>query len=346
MGNPILTIGIPTYNRPESIKKSVRALLPQLNDQVVLRVWDNCSDTPVADLFTEEEKQKFKIVRNRTNIGGDANICGVVYHADTKWVWTLGDDDGPLPNAIKTILDSIEKYPDALFFKYNSYIEKDLHSFKDLTELCKRHWIFGNFLYISSGVFNRDKLLDDIQYYYINLSSMVGQTIYILKHLERKDEDSYFFKSKIVRHSTGGLHNDEDDVSEGVSWNALTFIKRSSIIFDVFHDKRKSLDSTLFAGIAQQYLGSLAGQSLGLDQTWQGVRLTISQIGFVNLIKYNFNSLIKLIGKQLLITCLPDSVYQRIKIKMKNSINKKLLEKETERERGTTDATRTSIVFG
>lgn len=70
MGNPILTIGIPTYNRPESIKKSVRALLPQLNDQVVLRVWDNCSDTPVADLFTEEEKQKFNIVRNRTNIGG------------------------------------------------------------------------------------------------------------------------------------------------------------------------------------------------------------------------------------------------------------------------------------
>ena len=56
MGNPILTIGIPTYNRPESIKKSVRALLPQLNDQVVLRVWDNCSDTPVADLFTEEEQ--------------------------------------------------------------------------------------------------------------------------------------------------------------------------------------------------------------------------------------------------------------------------------------------------
>ncbi len=331
MSGPILTIGIPTYNRPGSIQKSVRALLPQLNDQIVLSVWDNCSDTPVADLFTEEEKRKFVIFRNKANIGGDANICGVVYHADTKWVWTLGDDDGPLPNAVEIILENIEKHPDALFFKYNSYIEKELHSFEDLTELCKCQWIFGNFLYISSGVFNRDKLLDDIQYFYINLSSMVGQTIYILKHLERKGEDCYFIKSKIVRHSTGGLHDDEEDVSEGVSWNALTFIKRSSIIFDVFKDKRKSLNSTLFAGIVQQYLGSLAGQNLGLTQTWQGLKFTINQIGIVNLIKYNSNCLVKLIGKKLLLMILPDSIYQKVKAKMKDTINKKIMEKEMKR---------------
>lgn len=331
MQSAILTIGIPTFNRPNSITKTVRALLPQLNDRVVLNVYDNCSETPVTDLFTEEEKQKFNIVRNRTNIGGDANICGVVYHADTKWVWTLGDDDGPLPNAVETILDNIEKFPNALFFKYNSYIEKELHSFEDLTELCRYQWIFGNFLYISSGVFNRDKLLDDIQYFYINLSSMVGQTIYILKHLERTAEDSYFLKTKIVKHSTGGLHDDEDDVSEGVSWNALTFIKRSSIIFDTFRDKRKSLTSNLFVGIAQQYLDSLAGQSLGFNQTWKGLKLTINQIGLINLIRYNYNSLIKLLGKKLLITCLPDFTYQRVKVKIKRSINKKMLEKETKK---------------
>ena len=57
MTQPLLTIGIPTYNRPESIQKTVRTLLPQLNENVVLRVWDNCSVSPVSDLFTEEEKK-------------------------------------------------------------------------------------------------------------------------------------------------------------------------------------------------------------------------------------------------------------------------------------------------
>lgn len=104
MKEPILTIGIPTYNRPNSIVKTVRALLPQLNDLVVLRVWDNCSDIPVVDLFTEEEKKKFTIARNKANIGGDANIAGCIYHASTKWVWTLGDDDIPNNEAVKTIL--------------------------------------------------------------------------------------------------------------------------------------------------------------------------------------------------------------------------------------------------
>ena len=156
MDNPILTIGIPTYNRPNSITKTVRALLPQLNDQVVLKVWDNFSDTPVSDLFTDEEKEKFTIIRNKTNIGGDANICGVIYHADTKWVWDLGDDDGPLPNAVEIILEHISKYPDALVFKFNSYIEKDLHSFEDMVGFCRHHSVFSNFLYISSGIYNRD----------------------------------------------------------------------------------------------------------------------------------------------------------------------------------------------
>ena len=331
MNSPVLTIGIPTYNRPESIQKTVRALLPQLNDKVVLKVYDNCSETPVADLFTEEEKQRFVITRNKANIGGDANICGVVYHADTKWVWTLGDDDGPLPNAVETILDNIEKYPNALFFKYNSYIEKELHSFEDLTELCKYQWIFGNFLYISSGVFNRDKLLDDIQYFYVNLSSMVGQTIYILKHLERTADDSYFLKNKIVKHSTGGLHDDDDDVSEGVSWNALTFIKRSLVIFDVFEHKRKILNATLFVGIAQQYLNSLSGQNLSTKQLLCALRLTVNKVGFINLIRYNFTTLCRMIGKRLLIKILPDSIYKKVKKKMKKAVNRKIMEKEGKR---------------
>ena len=327
MKEPILTIGIPTYNRPNSIVKTVRALLPQLNDLVVLKVWDNCSDTPVSTLFTDEEKEKFTIIRNKTNIGGDANICGVIYNADTKWVWDLGDDDEPLENAVEVILNYIGKYPEALFFKYNSYIERELHSFNDVVDICKYQWVFSNFLYISSGIYNREKLNGDIQHYYVNLSSMVGQTIFILKHLEKKDEECYFLSKKIVGHSVDGLEEGTEEI-EGGTWDAATFINRSSIIFDVFKDKKKALNSTLFAGVANQYLNSLGGHGLSMAKTLSSLKKTIENVGLINILRFNHSAFGKLLVKLLLLMILPDKYYQKIKKKKRLNANRKTLEKE------------------
>lgn len=328
MGEPILTIGIPTYNRPESIKRTVKALLPQLNEKVVLKVWDNCSDTPIADLFSDEDKKKFIIERNKANIGGDANICGVIYHAETKWVWDLGDDDGPLDNAVATILNYVERFPDALFFKFNSYIEKDLHSFDDLVDICKHQWIFNNFLFISTSIYNREKLINDIQHFYVNLSSMIGQTIFILKHIEKKEEDCYFISKKIVYHTPGGVQEESDREIERGTWDALTFIKRSSIIFDIFKDKRKSLNSTLFAGIVNQYLSSIGGHGMSRSMDLKAIKATFKNAGFFNVVRYNHSALIRLYGKILLLLILPPRTYAKIKSKLKGRLNKKILKNE------------------
>ena len=67
--NKILTICIPTYNRPEYTTKLVRALLSQLKDEVGLCVRDKC-----GDFIYRGEKAIYNIMRNKTNIGGDANV--------------------------------------------------------------------------------------------------------------------------------------------------------------------------------------------------------------------------------------------------------------------------------
>ena len=72
---PILSINIPTYNRPLQIQQQVRRILPQLSDEIVLNVFDNHSQQSVESLFTSEEKRHFNIVRHRYKIGGDANIA-------------------------------------------------------------------------------------------------------------------------------------------------------------------------------------------------------------------------------------------------------------------------------
>ena len=132
MADPILTIGIPTYNRPHNIVRTVRALIPQLTDEVILKVRDNCSDIPVTTLFSEEEKRYFQIIRNKNNIGGDANIVACIYDCDTKWVWTLGDDDIPVDDAVESILNNIKRHPDELYFKYGSKIEKETYTLEEM----------------------------------------------------------------------------------------------------------------------------------------------------------------------------------------------------------------------
>ena len=66
--NPILTIAIPTYNRPDKIYEQVMGLIPQLTDEVQLIVQDNHSDQPVESLFSNDVKAKCTFLRNKYNI--------------------------------------------------------------------------------------------------------------------------------------------------------------------------------------------------------------------------------------------------------------------------------------
>ena len=91
--NKILTICIPTYNRPQALNDQLQVLLPQLNNEVKLIVRDNNSNYDIKKLFPELNYDKFEYIRNDFNIGADANIARCMENCNTKWLWILGDDD-------------------------------------------------------------------------------------------------------------------------------------------------------------------------------------------------------------------------------------------------------------
>lgn len=119
---PLLTIAIPTYNRPAELRRCLEPLLPQLNDACVLYISDNYSPTPAAEvalpIIERHGFAHFSISRRPFNIGGAGNIMHCYEKADTPWVWVLGDDDIPLPDAIARILALIEAHPDTLGFGF------------------------------------------------------------------------------------------------------------------------------------------------------------------------------------------------------------------------------------
>lgn len=173
----ILTIAIPTYNRNKILSRNIKLLLPQLTSECKLLVLDNHSDVPVEEtlmpVIKEYPEINIRLIRNRVNIGGNGNIVRCYEYCDTDYLWVLGDDDMVEPDAIRTILEKIKSYPEAIYFNYNFYelipdrnykkepfkkncamaITKGFDDFMDHVSS------FGQIVFISSGIFKVPKML-------------------------------------------------------------------------------------------------------------------------------------------------------------------------------------------
>lgn len=121
---PLLSIGIPTFNRATRLRVALEALLPQTkscNEQVEVLVSDNASTDDTA-LVIEDFSRKFSIrsSRNQNNLGPVSNMI----HLATKmacgeYVWILGDDDLVAPDAVQRVLDTIRAHQNLDVFYLN-----------------------------------------------------------------------------------------------------------------------------------------------------------------------------------------------------------------------------------
>lgn len=121
--NFLLTTAIPTFNRPNELRRAVSVLIPQLraNPDVKLVIRDNASEIPAQEVVGELLKplsSQVEIVRNDYNIGGNANILRIFEKCNTQWLWVFGDDDIPRDNAIQTIKQHISDNLAFVFFDF------------------------------------------------------------------------------------------------------------------------------------------------------------------------------------------------------------------------------------
>lgn len=175
-----LTIAIPTYNRNEILKKNILLLLPQLTDECKLLIIDNHSDVPVDEtlklVLSEYAHINCKIIRNKVNIGGNANIIRCFEMCETEWLWVLGDDDIVKEDAVKTIISHIHKLNDYTFLNY--YWVADNHPLRDkaifttgIEEFIKNIDFMGFIGFISSSIYNVSKVISEIRVGYMMIAS-------------------------------------------------------------------------------------------------------------------------------------------------------------------------------
>jgi glycosyltransferase involved in cell wall biosynthesis len=164
---PLLSICIPTYNRPDKIENAIKSLI-ELEDinLVEIVIVDNFSEKKVSEIYDHMNYKlsNIKIIRNSVNIGGGANLLRCIEYAQTDWIWLLGDDDIALKDSLKVILNDITNEMslkrNTVMIKYSSelgdvkvpiYIDDYSVFFKFTT----KENFFSNLLFMSSTVINR-----------------------------------------------------------------------------------------------------------------------------------------------------------------------------------------------
>ena len=158
----ILTIAVPTFDRPEALSRCVESVVAQLTPVVRLVVLDNCSRVPASEVVGPllAGVPGARVVRNPVNVGGSANVLRCVEFCETEWVWVVGDDDRLLPGAVARVLDDLERHPGTAYFNYASpFHSRDAERvLAGIDEFVGGVDSLGGLLFISACVLNAARL--------------------------------------------------------------------------------------------------------------------------------------------------------------------------------------------
>ena len=124
----LLSICIPTYNRPESLDNCLNSLAKQKEKNFEVCISDNCSKADIKKIIKSYKKNlKIKFNRNNKNLGFALNLLKVSSMAKGEYIWFIGDDDLLVPGAIKYLLRLIKRNSSFDFFWVNTFLKRKLY---------------------------------------------------------------------------------------------------------------------------------------------------------------------------------------------------------------------------
>lgn len=131
---PLVSVGIPTFNRPVGLRRTLQLICRQTYPNLEILVSDNASPgletEQVVREFTEVD-QRVKYFRQSANVGAIANFRFVLAKASGEYFMWAADDDEWDPSFIETCLAAAGPSWSAMtkfstIFRARSAIEKIL----------------------------------------------------------------------------------------------------------------------------------------------------------------------------------------------------------------------------
>lgn len=170
---PLVSVGIPTYNRPDGLRKTLECITQQTYTNLEIIVSDNCSPnlevSRVIQSFAEVD-QRIKYFRQSENIGAGNNFQFVLEKSSGEYFMWAADDDEWHSDYIKKLLSLLIENPSAsvAFSNFQVFINNSLHDF----------YKNSNFSNIFSPFSNKIRLCRYVSYIYQDGSLGKANIIY------------------------------------------------------------------------------------------------------------------------------------------------------------------------
>jgi len=119
----LLSICIPTYNRPREFERLLCGILPQLTSETEVVIRDDSPNDETEILvkkYLVPSGAQYRYFKGE-KMGIDAANLFVFEKAAGEYVWWFADDDEMAPGAIARVMELINKYPDTTFIWANFF---------------------------------------------------------------------------------------------------------------------------------------------------------------------------------------------------------------------------------
>ncbi len=122
--NNKITVLLPTYRRPEYLRRAMLSVLGQTYDNLQLFVFDNASGDNTKDVVTSlsENDARIKYHCHPHNIGALANFKYAFKSVDTPYFSILSDDDFVAMDFYENAVDVLNDNPEIMFVILNTLI--------------------------------------------------------------------------------------------------------------------------------------------------------------------------------------------------------------------------------
>jgi len=123
MTGPLVTIGVPTYNRANSLPRALDSLLSQTYNNLELIISDNASTDNTGEVVMRYARKdpRVRYIRKKENIGAMPNFLSLLPEAGGVYFMWASDDDLWDSKFVETLVAGLEKYKKTHDIAMSSY---------------------------------------------------------------------------------------------------------------------------------------------------------------------------------------------------------------------------------
>ncbi|MEH2347704.1 MAG: glycosyltransferase family 2 protein [Nostoc sp.] len=119
---PLVSVIIPTYNRPEYLKQAIASAIQQTYQNIEIIISDNCSEGNTQAIVASFADLRIRFWRHEQNVGMLANQQHAFKMARGKYVASLHDDDMWNEDFLAKLVPPLEENPELIIAFCDQYI--------------------------------------------------------------------------------------------------------------------------------------------------------------------------------------------------------------------------------